>query len=59
MDIETFNKIINGSKQFSFDGSVLTIQHYYSGECVKLDLAAVDEEILERLVYVEEIEEDI
>ncbi|MEG1894669.1 MAG: hypothetical protein RR162_00415 [Oscillospiraceae bacterium] len=58
MEMKTFSKIINGSKQFSFEGSVLTIQHYYSGECVKLDLSAIDSDMLEKLIFVDETEEE-
>ena len=49
MDFNETMKIINGSKEFYFEGSVLTIKSYYSGKAVKLDLANLDEEMLEQL----------
>lgn len=55
-----FNKamrIICDSKEFWFDGSVLTIRGYYSGESLKLDLSKLDEEMLEQL-QPEEVEDE-
>lgn len=49
MDINEVMRIINGSKEFYFEGSVLTIKSYYSGKAVKLDLAKLDEDMLEQL----------
>lgn len=54
MKIKEFLKIVNGSKEFRFEGSVLEIRSYYGGEAVKLDLARIDEEMLEQLIYEEE-----
>jgi hypothetical protein len=42
-------QIIHGSKQFEFDGSVLIITSYYTGERLRLDLGNLDEEMLEAL----------
>ncbi len=58
MNIKEFLKIVNGSKEFGFKGSVLTIRGYYTGETVKLNLANIDEEMLEQLIYEEEEEEE-
>ena len=58
MNIKEFLKIVNGSKEFGFRGSVLTIKGYYTGETVKLDLANIDEEMLGQLIYQEEEEDE-
>lgn len=42
-------KIINGSKIFSFDGPVLEIKSYRTGESVKLDLSKLTPEMFEEL----------
>lgn len=42
-------KIINGSKIFSFDGSVLEIKSYRTGESIKLDLSKLTPEMFEEL----------
>lgn len=49
MDFNEAMRIINGSKEFYFKGSVLTIKSYYTGKEIKLDLANLDEEMLEQL----------
>ena len=54
--------IIRESKSFEFeDGehgpTVLVIRNYYSGEALRLDLAYIDEEILEAL-QVEDYDEE-
>ena len=49
-DIKTLQKIINGSKEYSFNGTVLTIKGYYTGESIKLDLSLVDEKILKKII---------
>lgn len=56
--MDKFQKILNGSKQYQFDGPVLTITSYYTGEEIKLDLSALDEEMLEQLIVVEDDFED-
>lgn len=56
LDLKEALEIIHGSKYFDFDGSVLTIRGYWSGKELKLDLGALDEEMLEQL-QVEEDEE--
>ena len=42
-------KIINGSKSFTFDGSVLEITGYYTGDSVKLDLSKLTPEMFDVL----------
>lgn len=42
-------EIINGSKEYKFDGTVLTVKGYYTGEEIKLDLSKLTEEMLEEL----------
>lgn len=42
-------KIINGSKVFSFDGPVLEIKSYHTGESIKLDLSKLTPEMFEEL----------
>lgn len=49
MDFNEAMRIINGSKEFYFEGTVLTIKGYYNGKAIKLDLANLDEEMLEQL----------
>ena len=49
-DIKTLQKIINGSKEYSFSGTVLTIKSYYTGESIKLDLSLIDEDMLEEII---------
>lgn len=58
MDIKEVMRIINGSKEFYFEGSVLTIKSYYSGKAVKLDLAKLDDDMLEQLQPEDEDEYD-
>ena len=42
-------KIINGSKVFSFDGPVLEIKSYRTGESIQLDLSKLTPEMFEEL----------
>lgn len=42
-------EIIRGSKQFSFNGTVLEITGYYTGKSIRLDLGTLTEEMLEEL----------
>ena len=58
MEIRQFLKIINGSKEFRFYGSVLEVKGYYTGETVKLDLARIDEEMLDQLIFNDEDDDD-
>ena len=49
-DIKTLRKIIGGSIEYSFSGTVLKITSYYTGESIKLDLSLIDEEILKEII---------
>ena len=49
MNFNEAMRIINGSKEFYFEGTELTIKGYYNGKAIKLDLANLDEEMLEQL----------
>lgn len=44
MDFMKFQRLLNKSKSYTFEGSVLTITDYYTGEEVRLDLSMMDEE---------------
>ena len=57
MDYSEFRKIINGSKQFTFHGSVLELTGYYTGKRVRLDLGNIDEDMFEELVVEDDEEE--
>ena len=49
-------KLLNGSKEYQMEGSILTIRSYRTGEEIKLDLSvlAYNEEILEEMIIKEE-----
>lgn len=49
-DIKKLQEIINGSIEYSFSGTVLTIKSYYTGESIKLDLSLIDEDMLEEII---------
>lgn len=49
MELRKAMEIIRGSKQFTFEGSVLEITGYYTGDTIKLDLGKLTEEMLEEL----------
>lgn len=51
-----FLRLLNESKEYSMQGSILTIRSYRTGKEIKLDLSvlAYNEEILEELI----VEED-
>ena len=57
-NLEKLHRILNASKRYEMNGSVLTLTHYYTGEEIKLDLSKLDEEVLEEIM-VEEEEEDV
>ena len=50
--------ILAGSKQYQFDGPILTITNYYTGEEIKLDLSRLDEEVLNELIVQDDEFED-
>ena len=55
MNKEQINEIVHNSKQFSFEGSVLTVTNYYdSKKELVLDLAKLTPEMVEQLGYEEE-----
>lgn len=58
MDILEFTRLINGSKEYRFEGSVLTITGYYSGKRVSLDLSLMTEEMLEELIVPEDNDDE-
>ena len=45
-----FKRILHGSKSYNFDDTVLTIEGYYDGTRVSLDLGNMDEDTFENLV---------
>lgn len=57
---DLLRKILNGSKQFRFEGAVLELQHYYSGEKIKLDLSVLldNEDILEDMLVDDDEDEE-
>ena len=60
-DYNEFMRIIRGSKEYRFDGTVLTVINYYTGKKIMLDLAAVTPEMLEELTpcYDDEDESEV
>lgn len=50
------SKLLNGSKEYSMNGSILTIRSYRTGEEIKLDLSILEEyqDVLEEMI----VEED-
>ena len=49
-----FLSILRNSKEYSFDGTVLTVRSYRTGEEIKLDLAQLTEEEFENILIMEE-----
>lgn len=56
-NFKTFTEVLQGSKCYEFNGTILTLTGYYSGRQIKLDLSLLDEETLEKLI-VDEDEDD-
>lgn len=50
MDYRTFREIIGGSKQYEFDGTVLTVTGYYTGKRVRIDLSKVTPEMMDEIL---------
>lgn len=48
--LELLQKILHSSKEFTFNGTVLTIRHYYTGDSINLDLSMIDEDMLSELI---------
>lgn len=57
MDYREFTEIIRGSKQYEFNGTVLTVTGYYTGKRVRIDLSMIDPDMLEEII-VEDDEDD-
>lgn len=53
-----FSRLIQGSKEYRFEGSVLTIIGYYTGKRVSLDLSLLTEDMLEELMVPEDDDEE-
>lgn len=51
---EAFKHILNRSKEYSFEGSVLTLRDYHTGETVEIDLSLIDQDTFEEIVVEEE-----
>lgn len=51
-NVNLLKEILNGSKEYSMDGSILTIKDYYNGERIKLDLRVLldYEDIVDEMV---------
>lgn len=45
-----FQKILQGSKEYHFEGTVLVLRNYHTGEEIRLDLSMLDEEVFEELL---------
>jgi hypothetical protein len=50
LSYERFRALLAESKQYSFEGSVLSLTNYHTGEQVNLDLAGISEDEYEELV---------
>ena len=46
---EIFTRILRRSKEYEFNGSVLVLRDYYSGDEIRLDLAKVTPELFEEI----------
>lgn len=57
MDFLEVMEVLKGSKQYEFDGALLTVTGYYTGKQVRLDLSKLTEEMIEALTP-EDDEED-
>lgn len=58
MDYRTFREIIGGSKQYEFDGTVLTVTGYYTGKRVRIDLSKVTPDMLDEILADEDEDEE-
>ncbi|MBQ3988883.1 MAG: hypothetical protein II629_09010 [Ruminococcus sp.] len=58
MDYRTYREIIGGSKQYEFDGTVLTVTGYYTGKSVRIDLSKVTPEMMDAILADEEEDPD-
>lgn len=55
---EDFQRVLDRSKEYWFEGSVLAIRDYQTGKTVKIDLGGVSEETFEEIVWEDEDEEE-
>lgn len=51
-------RLLNGSIRYEFEGSVLELQSYWTGQSIKLDLYRITDEMLERLIVEDDEEEE-
>ena len=56
-DLEQALRILRGSKQYNFNGTVLTVIGYYTGKRISLDLGKLDADMLEALTPNEEADD--
>ena len=56
-DLEQALRILRGSKQYNFNGTVLTVIGYYTGKRISLDLGKLDADMLEALTPDEEADD--
>ena len=57
-NFKAFRRVVGGSKRFAFEGSVLVLTDYYTGEITKIDLALIDEDMFNEIVVDNEDMED-
>ena len=53
-----FQRIINRSMRYEFDGTVLTVTDWHTGQHVSIDLSMMTDEIFEELAFEDEEDED-
>lgn len=56
MNIKEFLNLLNQSKRYSMEGSILKIENYRTGETIKLDLSVLEEyeKVFEEMQNIEE-----
>ena len=54
MDFTRFQRLLNSSKTYEFEDTVLIITDYRTGEAVRLDLSQLDEETYNEIVCEDE-----
>lgn len=50
MDYRTYREIVGGSKEYEFNGMVLTVTGYYTGKRVRIDLSKVTPDMLDEIL---------
>ena len=60
MAVEKLLKLLYASKEYSMQGSILSIKDYYTGEKIKLDLSVLEDypDVLEEMIETVESEEE-